>query len=434
MGAIRKIQVARIVLQAALLIVSLLLIAEGLWGHQFAPKNLTTMFVWVHYRGLLIFALLLWGNLFCMACPFMLVRNAARVFIKPPFSWPEKLQNKWTALFLFALVLFLYEYFSLWSSPFKTSLLILLFFAGALIIDSLFKKSSFCKYVCPIGQFNFITSTLSPKTVKEKSLSVCDACTTLDCIRGNESNRGCELGLFMPKKTGNLDCNFCMDCVSACPHDNISLASTVPGSELLSDHNRSGIGKLSSRKDWLALIIAFVFLGLMNAFLMTGPAAVVKTFFKEKGIEHPLLVLLFFFVLFSCLLPILILSLPEFISRKNKEVNYMMWPALLPLGVGIWCAHYSFHLLTGFFTFVPLITKASFPAKWMGLPVSVVFPIEAGLLSLGLLGSVMVCLKLSSKKEVRLFWISAMMVIALFSFWIFTLPMDMRSTFIGLTP
>lgn len=434
MRTAKKIRTVRFLLQLALLIVSLLIIAEGLWGNQFAPKNLTTMFVWVHYRGLLVFSLLLWGNLFCLACPFMLVRDAARVIFKPPFSWPEKWQNKWMALFIFSSVLFLYEYFSLWGSPFFTAILILFFFAGALVVDSLFKKASFCKYVCPVGQFNFLTSTLSPRTVKEKNISVCESCTTLDCIRGNDTQRGCELGLFIPKKTGNLDCNFCMDCVSACPHDNISLASVIPGSELMAEANRSGIGKLSRRKDWLALITAFVFLGILNAFLMTGPASDLRELFNKMGVVHPFSVLLLSFALFALVLPAILLSLPEFIGRKNHSEKFLMWPSLIPLGAGIWSAHYSFHFLTGLLTFVPLIADWNLPAKWMGLPVSVVFPLETGLLSLGLLGSVMVCLKLSNKRSVRLSWISVMVILASFSFWIFTLPMDMRSTFIGLAP
>ena len=31
--------------------------------------------------------------------------------------------------------------------------------------------------------------------------------------------RGCELALVQPRKVGNMDCTFCMDCVRACPHD-----------------------------------------------------------------------------------------------------------------------------------------------------------------------------------------------------------------------
>lgn len=423
------------VLQFLLLVFSILMIAEGFWGSQFAPKNLATLFIWVHYRGFLVLALLLWGNLFCMSCPFMFVRNAVRVFVTPQFLWPKKLQNKWMALILFSAMLFFYEYLSLWSSPKKTAILIALFFLGAVVIDALFKKASFCKYVCPIGQFNFLASTLSPKVVKEKNLKTCETCTTHDCLRGNETHRGCELSLFMPKKHGSLDCTFCMDCVIACPFNNIEVASVIPGSELLKETHRSGIGKLTKRKDILALIVAFVFLGVMNAFLMTGPASLIK----EKltaflGIQNDFFLQLFNLLIFLFLLPALTLGLPEFFSRKIAGKKFHLIPAMIPLGVGIWSAHYSFHLLTGFLTFVPMISKISIPPKWMGLPVSIVFPIEAGLLMLGLLGSILVTSKIEENKNIQRPWMISLVSIALFAFWIFSLPMDMRGTFVGVMP
>ena len=71
---------ARTVLQVPLLLLAALMVFDGLFGPQLAPKNLATVLTWVHYRGLVVLALLLAGNLFCLACPFMLVRNLARRF------------------------------------------------------------------------------------------------------------------------------------------------------------------------------------------------------------------------------------------------------------------------------------------------------------------------------------------------------------------
>lgn len=60
----------RLALQVSLLLLALLFIYDGLTGRPLAAQNLATVGVWVHYRGLVILALLLVGNLFCMACPF----------------------------------------------------------------------------------------------------------------------------------------------------------------------------------------------------------------------------------------------------------------------------------------------------------------------------------------------------------------------------
>ena len=64
------------------------------------------------------------------------------------------------AVALFVLILFTYELFDLWSSPWWTAWLILAYFLAVLVVDGVFKHASFCKFVCPIGQFNFIASTL----------------------------------------------------------------------------------------------------------------------------------------------------------------------------------------------------------------------------------------------------------------------------------
>ena len=53
---------------------------------------------------------------------------------------------------------------------------------------------------------------------------------------------------------GNLDCTFCLDCVHACPHDNVGILAAVPGRTLWSDPFRSGIGRFSRRPDLAALV------------------------------------------------------------------------------------------------------------------------------------------------------------------------------------
>jgi len=157
---------SRTVLQIPFLILSVVMVLHGLFGPTLAPKNLATVLTWVHFRGALVLVILAAGNFFCLACPFMLVRNAARKFLRPWLNWPQALRNKWMAVGLFAAVLFAYELFDLWASPWWTAWLILGYFLAVLVVDGVFKHASFCKFVCPIGQFNFIASTLSPLEVQ----------------------------------------------------------------------------------------------------------------------------------------------------------------------------------------------------------------------------------------------------------------------------
>ncbi len=142
-----------------------------------------------------------------------------------------------------------YERFAWWNSPARTAWLLIAYTGTAFLVDSLFRGASFCKYVCPIGQFNFVGSLLSPATLKIRSASTCNTCATRDCIRGNERQRGCELELYLPEKRSNADCTLCMDCVKACPHDNIGIVPRSMTQDVLAETPTSSLGRLSRRTD-----------------------------------------------------------------------------------------------------------------------------------------------------------------------------------------
>jgi len=146
---------------------------------------------WTHWRGLAVIVLLMAGNLFCMACPFTLPRDLARKFVAPRYRWPKRLRSKWIAAGLLAAYLWGYEALAPWDSPRLTAWIILGYFITAFVVDSLFKGASFCKYVCPIGQFHFVHALVSPLQVKVREPAVCGSCDTHDCIRGEDVNYTC---------------------------------------------------------------------------------------------------------------------------------------------------------------------------------------------------------------------------------------------------
>jgi ferredoxin len=449
LGHLFRWRYARPLLQAPLLVVAIVMILHGLFGPTLAPKNLATTLSWLHFRGVLVLVLLCAGNFFCLACPFMLVRQFARRLFKPRFNWPRALRNKWP-------------------SPWWTAWLIVAYFLSVLVVDGFFKHASFCKFVCPIGQFNFVASTLSPFEVKVREQDVCTRCHTNDCIRGRREPvsdlvtiRGCELALFQPSKVGNMDCTFCLDCVHACPHDNIGILTRLPASELLVDPIRSGIGYFSRRKDLAALVIVFTFGALLNAFGMVSPVYAVESWLgRMLHVDHEAPVLGVIFTFFLILEPVLLLGLAAWLTRAwvgrasagNQcpllplLVRYTY--GLVPLGFGMWLAHYCFHFLTGLYTLIPVTQNAIASLlgrpllgepRWTltGLPANIVQVVEIGFLVLGFAGSLAVTYGLaeddSPDKPLRAFlpWGTVCLILWIASMWLMFQPMEMRATFMS---
>jgi len=454
---------ARTVLQIPPLIISILMVLHGFFGPSLAPKNLATTVSWVHFRGALVFVLLLAGNFFCLACPFMLPRQLARRFFRPRYNWPQKLRNKWFSIALFILILFAYELFDLWGSPWWTAWLILGYFLAILLVDGMFKHATFCKFVCPIKQFNFVASTVSPLEVRTRNQDVCAGCRTKDCIRGRRDQatealvirRGCELALFQPYKVGNMDCTFCLDCVHACPHDNVGIMSRLPASELTIDTQRSGIGYFSRRKDLATLSAVFTFGAILNAFGMVSPVYAAQNWLAGAlRIDQEAPVLGLIFVVGLIIEPALLLVLAGWLTKKWGGSRSAILPliirhsyALVPLGFGIWLSHYGFHFLTGLYTAIPVFQSAVASTGWPifgspmwglgGLPESAVYPIELGFLGLGLLGSLLVIYRLAEEDAEthtgRVFsvWAGLCLLLWISALWLLSQPMEMRGAFLG---
>jgi len=360
-GHLLRARYGRQTLQGASLLLIALVVAHGLQPHQMAAMNLAGVFAWNIVRGLALLAILFAGNLFCMACPFMLPRELGHRLGLSRLRWPSWLRLKWIGIALIAAVFFSYERFSLWDNPSRTAWLLIAYFATAFVVDTFFQGASFCKYVCPIGQFNFVASLVSPLTLAVSSQSTCTACTTRDCIRGNTLQRGCELDLYLPQKAGNLDCTLCMDCVKACPHDNIGLYPRSPAADILDSHPRSSLGSLARRIDIAVLTLVLVFAAFVSATVMVAPGKrllqtlaatlpfTATTFGSALAVAAPFLLALALFVL---------LTRRMHRSARSTEPSRTFFTryafALLPLGLGLWAAHLLFHLVTSLPT-IPLV-------------------------------------------------------------------------------
>lgn len=396
--------------QIAMLLVAIAVMADGFFGRQIAPLNLAGVLPWIHWRALSVLALLAIGNLFCMACPFTLVRDIGRKILPAKLRWPSALRTKWLAAGLIVLYLWTYEAFSLWNSPWLTAWVISGYFAAALLIDGFFRGASFCKYVCPIGQFHFVSSLISPREVRVRSQQVCKSCQTYDCIRGNERTRGCELYLFQPKKESNLDCTFCLDCIKACPTQNVALLPVTPAATIIKDPYRSSIGRLSRRTDLAALALLIVFGAFVNAAGMTGPVMTWEHHWHARLWPGAMPWIIAVFIIGGAvLLPALIGF--AFSLATSRELTYRFAFALVPIGFAMWLAHLSFHFVSSWGTWIP--------AGWLT-------SVQILMLDGGLLLTLYVSWRIARRMTILLPWAAVACGLYVAGIWILFQPMQMR--------
>jgi polyferredoxin len=417
-GSFLRWRYSRLILQLPLLLVAFLCVYDGFTGRQNATVNVAGVSIWLYYRGLVAVALAIFGNLFCAACPLMLTRGPSKFLSRflPKFEWPRILRNKYLVLGLTVAYLFAYEFFDLWQWPYLTAWWILGYFAAALLVDTFFSAGTFCKYVCPLGNFNFALAGASPTQITATDPNVCNSCEGKYCLNGREEtatsrapilgNRadhvmlelrmvnvdavsssrtlgsfpGCETDLFVPTMTTNTDCTLCLNCVRACPYDNVALSLRSPVQE--AEHSRP-------KSDWALFVTVLAWAGLVNAFAMVpGFYALAEWLSGVLGTRNEAL-----------LLAIIQLTgigagvgLTWLAARASRGSLRDWAPVLLPLTLLVWGGHYLYHFLTGYTMLWPNTIIA---LQRLGLPLATpqlppvsrldnIFPIQVVLTYLGL--------------------------------------------------
>jgi ferredoxin len=415
-----------------------------------------------------------------MGCPFTLPRTLARRLSKSGGRWPRRLRNKWLAiagLFGFFLA---YEVFDLWASPLLTAWVAVSYFALSFILEAAFTESPFCKYVCPLGTFNFAYSTASPLQIRAKDPTVCHSCVGKECLNGSYSEQpviridqitdgvpvrthtldqrgvlGCGTLLYVPQIKSNWDCTLCLDCARACPHDNVALAPRRPFAELID------VRAWPKRYDLAFLAYALTFMGLSNAVGMTPPLnTVIRAISTATGLVNEPLLLLIVIGCLSLVLPALLTGLAAQMSlrlggtskRGAFRLTYTHFaPAFIPLGLGIWVGHYAYHFITGGLLIIPIFQNFLNdnglyvgPVTWDVMANNTAALPIVGLIQLvgvvgGFIGSAWIAQKIAftlyrkqeSGFKAWLPWFFLLLTLTMVAYWVFALPMEMRGALTG---
>jgi len=191
--------------------------------------NFTTFVVWGLWWTSMIWIAFFLGRAWCHVCPLELIMNISerlgrRLGVTQKLL-PKIFRSGMLIVTGYLLVQFVVAIFHIHRAPQGAAIFLISLAAIAFIFGFFFKYRSFCSYVCPVGILLNCYSRNAPLELRIIDQETCDQCATKDCrsLKTYEkwNNRGCPSLLNPPRLNSNKDCLLCLQCVKACPYDNI---------------------------------------------------------------------------------------------------------------------------------------------------------------------------------------------------------------------
>ncbi len=219
-----------------------LVIVAGVIGLAHPTRNFATVITWYIWFAVVFLLMVGVGRAWCLMCPF----GGFAEWVQRLSFWKRHpravtLGRRWSrslsryglipSLIVFVGLTWFEEYYNIAGPglPVYTSYLVFFIIGLALATFLVFERRTFCRYLCPLsGLIGTVGSTGMIAGFRAKDRSVCQACTTKDCMRGSESGYGCPWFEWVGSATSNLMCGLCAECFKNCPHDNIGLFAQPP--------------------------------------------------------------------------------------------------------------------------------------------------------------------------------------------------------------
>ena len=190
-------------------------------------------------------------------------------------------------------------------------------------------------------------------------------CRTKDCIRGGGGIPGCELHCSCHGRRATWIAPSAWTVSTPVLMTTSAFLPDRPGKELWHDSFSLGYRPIWQSTDLAALIVVLVFVAFVNAAGMVAPVLEWRDQVTVLiGQRSPMLVTSLFYIV----------GLPyptddhcryfgdaESAGSANSACRRSRWPpafpmCFLPLGFGMWLAHYSFHFLASFDAVIPALS------------------------------------------------------------------------------
>ncbi len=186
--------------------------------------------VWGAWWVFLVIGFLLIGRVWCTVCPLSTAGRIASRIWSLAKSPPDYIKNSSPFLIPigFVGIIWCEQIFHMTINPKPTGFLLVALIFLAVFFALLFKRETWCRYLCPLGNFGSIFA-LSATLFVRSNPNVCSAkCTTHNCNKGSEEYAGCPV-FHHPMFARNARiCKLCFNCLKSCPHGSARLYLRPP--------------------------------------------------------------------------------------------------------------------------------------------------------------------------------------------------------------
>jgi len=279
--------------------------------------NLGNTLFWVVWMMGLVLLAPAAGRAWCAVCPLGALNEVvSRWGLARPF--PRILRNDYTKTMFLLLTLVLLGQFRIHHYPGATALFLAGWTGLALISGALFSGRSLCAWLCPVGGMLNLYSRTAPVGVTVRDLETCEECENRECVTGSERwiqvalgrlrsairlrDYPCPVNLKVWDMKGSGRCLLCLNCMRACPYDNVQISARTPVAPLWTERYPRfseifmaavlmGFLLLSYSRFWPGLesVLAFPIASLSG---VIGPAASRTAYIVWVGFVLPMLLLL----------------------------------------------------------------------------------------------------------------------------------------------
>jgi YHS domain-containing protein len=248
----------RFAAQLVLVVLFLLIIAAGLFGHQNPALNLAPLLTWTVWWGGLVVVIMFFGKAWCTVCPWDALAGwmeRLRFWRKTDsglglgLRWPRWGRNIVLATVLFVGLTWIELGFGVTMKPRATAWLGLAMLLMAIASAFVFERKSFCRYACLVGRVSGLYAMFSGIEYRARDQGTCDRCRSKECVKGSATAYACPTYEFPGGMSLNTYCIQCNECVQACPHDNMTVNLRPWGADLVVE------GKPRKDEAYLALLM-----------------------------------------------------------------------------------------------------------------------------------------------------------------------------------